>query len=172
MKKIAVVAVLVMALTWCGMAFAFENEPEGFRGLKWGDPPTPEMEFLRKENEWMTFYRNPGDQLKLGDASFYMILYQFYTPSNTTVRRLMGVGLFFKDKENFEILKTICTVKFGEPTNEGFHELDWASLDTTVLLTYDNIDEDGYLVLTSTPIFEQLTQEKEKKQAESAEKDW
>jgi len=171
-KKIAVVAVLVMALAWCGMAFAFQNEPEGFGGLKWGDPPTEDMEFLREEDQWMNSYRNPGDKLELGDARFYMIEYEFYTPSNATVGRLMGVGLFFKDKENFEILKTICTVKFGEPTNEEFHELDWFSLDTAVLLTYGSIDEDRLLVLMSRPIFEQYTREKEKKQVEEAEEDW
>jgi len=38
MRRIAVVAILVVVLLSWGMAFAFENEPEGFRGLKWGDP--------------------------------------------------------------------------------------------------------------------------------------
>jgi len=38
MRRIAVVvAILLMALAWCGMAMAFQNDPEGFRGLKWGD---------------------------------------------------------------------------------------------------------------------------------------
>lgn len=38
MKKVAPMVVAVMLLVCAGMAFAFENEPEGFRGLKWGDP--------------------------------------------------------------------------------------------------------------------------------------
>jgi len=171
-KKTAVVAVLVVVLAFSGMAFAFENEPEGFRGLKWGDPPNEGMELVRKGNEWMTFYRNPGDTMKLGDARFYMILYQFYAPSDTTIEGLMGVGLYFKEKENFDILETICKVKFGEPTQEGFQELGWASLDTTALLIYDGMDESGYLALGSTPLFQQYTEESEKKQAEEAEKDW
>jgi len=29
---------MAVALAFSGMAFGFENEPEGFRGLKWGDP--------------------------------------------------------------------------------------------------------------------------------------
>jgi len=33
-RRIAVVAILVMAFAFCGMAYAFENEPEGFRSLK------------------------------------------------------------------------------------------------------------------------------------------
>ena len=172
MRRVAVVAILVMGLVSLGMAFAFENEPDGFRGLKWGDLPSPKMELVKERDEWTRIYRNPGDKLELGDARFYMIEYEFYTPSNATVGRLMGVGLYFKDKENFDILETICKVKFGEPIMKGFHKLGWASLSSTVALTYYSIDEDGFLLLGSTPIFKQYTQEKEKKQAEEAEKDW
>lgn len=162
----------VLACSLANIGFAFQNEPEGFRGLKWGDSPIPKMELLRKQDEWMSFYRNPGDKLELGDAKLYMVLYQFYTPSNATVRRLMGVGLYFKDKENFDILETICKVKFGEPTSEGFYELAWMSLEASVILNYDSIDEYGYLALGNTPIFKQYTQEKEKKETEKAEEDW
>lgn len=172
MRKIVVVAVLVMVLLSLGMAYAFQNEPEGFRGLKWGDPPGEKIEFLRKQNEWLSTYRDPGDKLELGDARFYMILYSFYTPSGASVRKFMDVGLYFRTKANFNTLETICKVKFGEPTSKGFYEFAWASLATTVILTYDSIDEDGFLILGSTPIFKQYTQDKEKKQVEEAEKDW
>lgn len=173
MTKRALLLVIVATLLLClGRAYTFQNEPEGFRGLKWGDPPVPKMEFLKKVDRWMSIYSLAGEKLELGDAQFYMVLYQFYTPSNATVRRLMGVGLYFKEKENFEILRTICTVKFGEPTREGFDELGWVSLAASVILKYDSIDEEGFLGLSSTPIFQQYTREKEKKQAEEAEKDW
>ena len=43
-KGLLLVLVLVLALT-VG-AFAFQNEPDGFRGLKWGDPVGEEMEYL------------------------------------------------------------------------------------------------------------------------------
>lgn len=171
-RKVLVVALIVSVLFSGGAAFAFQNEPDGFRGLKWGDPPGPKMELVKERDEWTRIYRNPGDKLELGDARFYMIEYEFYTPSNATVRRLMSVGLYFKDKENFDILETICKVKFGEPIMEKYRQLAWASLSSTVALTCYGIDEDGFLLLGSTPIFEQYTQEKEKKQAEEAEKDW
>ncbi len=37
-RKILLVIVLVFLIT--GIGFAFQNEPDGFRGLKWGDAPT------------------------------------------------------------------------------------------------------------------------------------
>lgn len=164
--------VITSTLLLTKIGLAFQNETDGFRGLKWGDPPTPAMEFGTDQNKWMSLYRNPNDKLELGDAQFYMIIYQFYMPSNATVRRLLGVGLYFKDKENFELLEIICKAKFGEPTKKGFYEFNWASLSSMVTLSYDSIDEDGHLGLGSMPIFKQYTQEKEKQQAEEAEKDW
>ena len=165
-----IATILVFSLVDIGLTF--QNEPEGFRDLKWGDPPGEKMEFLGKQDEWVSIYRDPSDKLELGDARFYMILYEFYTPSDATVRRLMGVGLYFKDKENFDILETICKVKFGELTWERFHQLAWMSLDSMVTLDYESVKEEGNLGLCSTPIFKQFTEEKEKKQAEEAEKDW
>lgn len=41
---IAIVTILVFSSVESG--FTFQNEPEGFRGLKWGDPPTESMEYL------------------------------------------------------------------------------------------------------------------------------
>lgn len=170
MRKI-VVAILAMALIYSGMAYAFQNEPEGFRDIKWGDPPTEAMEFLR-EWEGLIIYKKPSDEQKLGDAKFSMILYAFYVPPNSTVKRLATVSLYFNGKENFDILETICKVKFGKPTEEGFYEFNWASLTSTVVLTYDSIEESGFLGIGSAPIFNQYTEEKEKRQAEEAEKDW
>ena len=172
MRKIAVVAILVVVLAFCGIAFAFDNEPEGFRGLKWGDPPTEEMEFIAEEDEWTVIYRNPNEERKLGDARFDMIIYVFYASPDAPTRKLMSVVLYFRGEENFDILETICKVKFGEPTNESYQYLGWASPSSMVLLGYDSIDETGYLDLGSMPISQQYNREKEKKQAEEAEKDW
>lgn len=171
MRKTVVIAILAMVLVCSRIAYAFQNEPEGFRGIKWGDPPTVAMKFLRKWED-LIIYNKPSDERKLGDAKFSMILYAFYVPPNSTVKRLATVSLYFNGKENFDILETICKIKFGEPTEEGFYKFNWISLASTVILTYDNIEESGFLGIGSTPIFNQYTEEKEKRQAEEAEKDW
>ncbi|MQY69683.1 MAG: hypothetical protein GH145_02315 [Firmicutes bacterium] len=172
MRRIAMVATLVVLLVFSGMAFAFQNEPEGFRGLKWGDPPGEEMEFMADVDELMKVYRSTSENNRLGDARFYLMLYTFYIPPGASVKRFTGAALYFRSKENFDILETVCKVKFGEPTEKGYLELGWMSLATTVVLGYDSIEETGYLTLGSTPIFNQYTKEKERQQAESAEEDW
>ncbi len=165
-----IATILVFSLVDIGLTF--ENEPDGFRGLKWGDPPSPQMEFIAEEDEWTVIYRNPTEERKLGDARFDMIIYVFYASSDAPTRKLMSVVLYFRGEENFDILETICKVKFGEPTNESYQYLGWASLSSMVLLGYDSIDETGYLDLGSMPISQQYNKEKEKKQAEEAEEDW
>ena len=171
MRRITLVGILVVAFTWCGMAFAFQNEPGGFRGLKWGDPPTEEMKFLQDFRE-TAIYENPSEEQKLGEAKFYSILYSFYLPPNIATKQFMTVALYFRGKENFGILETICKAKFGEPTREQYQEFWWSSLKSTVELTYDGIEETGYLSLSSGPIFDRYMEERKKQQAESAEKDW
>ena len=172
MKKIAVVAVLVMALAWCGMAFAFENEPEGFRGLKWGDAPTSKMKLFREADKWTAIYRLPGEKLELGEAKLLDICYGFYVPPNNSSKRLMSVSLYFGEKSNYGKLETVCRGKFGEPTKEGFYELVWVSPVSSVLLAYMPVDKMGYLALNDQEIWQEYLDEKEKRELKEAEEDW
>jgi len=50
-RKILSVVVLIFLIT--GITFAFQNEPDGFRGLKWGDAPTEDMTFLGEVTEYV-----------------------------------------------------------------------------------------------------------------------
>lgn len=62
------------------MAFAFHNEPEGFRGLKWGDPPGQDMVYYgkSKDNENVLWYKRKNDKLQIGRARIKCIHYLFY----------------------------------------------------------------------------------------------
>jgi len=74
MKKIIVVGImvwLVLALT-VGV-FAFQNEPDGFRRLKWGDPVGEEMEYL-DDLDGSKSYTLPDDKMSIGNAEFLMIV--------------------------------------------------------------------------------------------------
>lgn len=46
MKRALILVTAILTLLSPNMVFAFQNEPDGFRGLKWGDPPTESMEYL------------------------------------------------------------------------------------------------------------------------------
>lgn len=109
-----------------GIGFAFQNEPGGFRGLKWGDAPTEDMVFLHQVVENRYFdngnYYYKGllvEKLHIGSAKINHISYIFNLYSN----QFYKVNLFFNGGTNFEILKIICEGKYGKPTHEDKYSL-------------------------------------------------
>ncbi len=153
------VAILVLALTLG--AFAFQNEPDGFRGLKWGDPPTEDMEYWA-DIQGSQIYVRPAEELFLGDAKFEIILYSFYQ------NRFMTVGLQFKGAENYKLLETICQAKFGEEMSKELFNLGWFSVQTRVYLTYDMAKNVGNLNLGNCLIFKEYNEAKKKGEAKKA----
>lgn len=160
--QLLVAAILMFILH--NIAFAFPNEPDGFRRLKWGNPPKS-MTLIKKQKDGLRIYVS---YLKpyLGDAKLEAILYNFYG------RRFMIVALYFKEKRNYEILENICETKFGGPMNTGFFELQWIGTKAWINLSYDLVDDDGYLVLASTKISMEYMESSGKKELKDIEKDW
>ncbi len=143
MKRIIVVGIIVwLALALSLGAFAFQNEPDGFRGLKWGDPPSEDMEFFAGIDGSKS-YTLPNDKMSIGNAEFYLIFYDF------DEGQFMRVALWFKGEKNYDKVETICRQRFGEEVEEGFYELTWKARETGVLLQYDHVEEDGFLLISS-----------------------
>lgn len=164
-KVICLLVVMVLFLVFSLEAFAFENEPKGLRGLKWGDPPTEEMEFLKVTGSEVA-YTLPEDKLHLGNVSLYMVLYRFYE------FRFFGVLMRFKYEENYNLLEMICKDRFGEVFDEGFYELSWGGERVIVILKYDLSEEDGYLAIVNRAISREMSEAEKKKEAEKAAGDW
>jgi len=171
MKKVAPMIVAVMLLVCAGMAFAFQNEPKGFRKLYWGNSPTSTMEFVDDMDEFMKVYSDPSEENSIGDVSFYRMFYLFYLDLDENLN-FAAVTLLYNTEKNFEILKTLCTGKFGEASDKGYNEFLWEGMITTIHLKFDSIEENGWLSLNSTRLWNKYQERKEKKQAEEAEEDW
>lgn len=169
MRRKTLFVLIVGTLLLClGSAYGFENEPEGFRGLKWGDPPTGDMQFLQEREAGQRGYSRYDEKLKMGGVPLYSIVYLFYGQPE----KFYIVLLYFEDEDNYETLKTICRGKFGKETMKGLDSLTWESQMTIVRLEYDSIEDYGGLSLASTPLLQEYTKIKEKKQLGEAEKDW
>lgn len=162
---VPIVTILIFLLVTTGLTF--QNEPEGFRELKWGDPPTDKMIYKLTSNENKIYFL-PDDKMSVGNAQFWTIAYFFYNQPE----RFYNVSLYFKGENTFELLKTICRGKFGKETESGFYELKWLGQKAMVGLCYDMVKELGYLFLTSTQIAAEKKKIKEKEEIERAEKDW
>ena len=167
MKKGILVLVLVLVLALSVGAFAFQNEPEGFRGLKWGDPPGEDMEFLIDLGGGTTGYVLPDDKMFLGSVSLYMVGYMFYK------NRFVGAAMYFKGEDNYDLLETICKQRYGEEEADiGFYKIQWLGQKSVIILKYDYAEEEGNLSLNSTLIAVERTQAGQKEEAEKAEGDW
>lgn len=158
--------ILILLLTNIGISF--QNEPDGFRNLKWGDQPAKNMLFIGKEKYGLKMYRVSNEKLSLGDAKFFIILYAFYGQP----KRFMAANLYFRGKKNFELLESICRTKFNKPTKIGFFTFEWHGLIAGIYLTYDLIDDEGSLMIGSTTIVAEYLENMKKKKAKEAEKDW
>ena len=145
MKKVIILSIILILLI-TGIGFAFQNEPDGFRELKWGDAPTEDMIFVGELNVGEVFYTKIEDKKGIGTAKFYALGYAFY---NNRFMQAMG---FFRDKDNYNTLETICREKYGEPTKEGYYNLTWYGSKTIILLIYDIIKDGGSLIFGSIKI--------------------
>jgi len=146
------------------MIWAFQNEPDGFRGLKWGDPPTVDMEY-HGESGKSKWYSRPTDKMKIGNVQLCSIAYWFYGEPE----RFYVVFCIFSGKENYDLLETICKGRYGEPAKEEWlHKLYWLGQKGFVRLEYDP-GEGGFLVLGSVPIMMEMIEAEKQKEIEEAE---
>lgn len=180
MRRIAVVAILVALLAWSGMAFAFENEPEGFRGLKWGDPPREDMVYHgeSKNNENTLWYIKKRDELQIGRVKLKGIYYLFYKT------RFMCALVELNEKdEDYGSMVDILTFKFGKGKEQGVFgrigtlfddetaEMQWSG-DTTRITLYRKWGDDlskGKLEIKSIQIFNQRKADEERERQKAAE---
>ena len=164
-----VVLVVLMMVLLTGAALAFENEPEGFRGLKWGDPPMEEM-IVYDAYPLVNCYTLPDESLYLGNVKLNLIEYQFFSSPEGEI--FWGIGLYFRGEDNYDLMEIFCKDEFGEETLKTWDGLNWYSQETMVILSYDLTEETGYLAMLSTPLMQQQQMAVEKLESEKAAKDW
>jgi len=139
----------ILVLTLASMGIAFQNEPEGFRGLQWGDPPGEDMVFTFASGS-MDIYERPADKMNIGDVRLRRVEYGFYQN-----RFLVAMVRFIGD-ENYDLLKVILTARYGKPTDEGFLQFTWWSSDTNIILSRPSMKNDGYLSIADVRIFGEM----------------
>ncbi len=177
MKRIAVVALAALIILALSVSsFAFQNEPDGFRGLKWGDPPTEDMVFIGRDKYGENQYELPDENLQIGEVELERIEYKFFDDGKS--ERLMSVMIQTEDKYskyNYELLKKLCKLKFGEEVyEESSRRIIWASTKTLVYLSYDQYYKvvSGYLSLSYSPIKGEYQKAKEDVLRESMADNW
>ena len=79
MKKYFGFMIIMSIVLFSINTFAFQNEPDGFRGVKWGTniKALKDMKYFTGKGEF-TMYRRNNDKMQIGGAKLARILYVFW----------------------------------------------------------------------------------------------
>jgi hypothetical protein len=146
----------------------FKNEPDGFRGLKWGDMPTEDMVFIGSNLYIGNYYYKRDDKLNIGNAKLDHIFYNFNLYSN----QFYEVSVSFFGKNNYDNLEIIFEERFGKPTLKDSYSMWWDGKKAKIALTFDSDKEEGCFFISSMKIREENPEGNKQKEVEKAEEDF
>jgi len=113
MKKLLALALFMLVLLFTLNAFAFQNEPDGFRDIKWGTNLNA-LQDMKVSSKYMDtiYYGRNKDKMSIEGAKLASISYLFCDNS------FCEVQAWVLDYENFRVLKKAYFKKFGEPDDK------------------------------------------------------
>jgi len=145
--------------------FAFQNEPDGFRGIKWGTDirKLPDMVLLEREGDVKIYYRK-FDKLKIEDVYVDEIVYRFCK------NRFCAVHILFDGFSNFTKLKSVLVRQHGQGENPNRHleKYFWLGANVNIDIEYNEVERKGgirYFVKSSYEEQKKGDKEKAKKGA-------
>ena len=175
MKKVSLflIVILFFMFALASITWAFQNEPNGFRGVKWGDAPGKDMVFWGKLSKSITvafiyphlfpfvgddviLYKRENDKLQIGGAKLEYIYYLFYKD------QFMGVQI--GTEKDYQSLKDVVKLKFGHyKKRDSFwntagkqgYKYEWSGDIATIILynEFKDYEDEATLVIYSTKIY-------------------
>ena len=149
-KKYFIIAILILNLVFTlQTSWGFPNEPEDFRGIKWGTniKELPDMVFHVQSGKSKVYFRK-NDRLKIGAADLLQIWYFF------TKDRLYSVVVTFEEFSNYNALKAEIFKMYGAgySLDRFMEKYRWMGSDIIIFLEYDEMKDEGRLSYYYLPI--------------------
>jgi len=165
---ITILVILVMVVSGCPqkpqLVPTLLNEPDGFRGIKWGTKIArlPEMELVRSEGA-EKYYVRPEDKLKVGKATIERITYGFYRDE------FFKVTINVKGLMNYLDLKQTFYSVYGEAEElPGKDIYTWRGKQVFITIEFRGMLNEGEAVYWYKPITEKMSKENGGKSATGA----
>lgn len=166
--------VLLFMFALASITQGFQNEPDGFRGLEWGDPPGEDMILLGKDyiNPDSLWYKRTLDKRKIGRAELLEeIRYVFY--KNQFFRVRIRTHTTSSRPTYYDYLKDVLILKFGrgewmEPITRWYGKTAIVELERVATKFGPREEGPGELNIYSTEIYLQKEQDEKKKAEEEA----
>jgi len=146
------------------------SEPDGFRGIKWGQDisTVPGLKYLEtdKASGGVQRYARERDELRVGGAELETINYDFWRG------KFSGVWIDTKGSANSYGLEDAVFEKFGKgyQSNEYIEKYSWFGETTRMMLEYNEISENGRLYMWAKVINDQREAYDKQKAKEGAER--
>jgi hypothetical protein len=140
-----------------GMRVAsFQNEPEGFRGIRWGQNigEVRNMQLVSRDNKGMSVYSRNVDILSLGEAKLRRVRYVFW-------QKKFLEAQMYADPDQLQALKRVVYEQYGEGHNpygptSNVHDYSWVGPVASVRLSRTNFMADCEVKITSREISNQM----------------
>jgi hypothetical protein len=171
--KIIIILFLSIFLM-CSHCYSFQNEPDGFGGIKWGqDFKSIKERLIHQEAQDGFFagekdiraYVKSNDNKMLGTATLKDIYYYFWKD------KFICVEIFTNGSSNFASLKNFCFERYGKniegtaQANKNFNTYTWKGNVAGIGLFHYKDDsgfDQGILRMYSQKMMKQLAGKKEK----------
>lgn len=159
MKKVSFAVFLL--LIFCSVAFAaIKDSPDGFRGIKWGDPLSAlGASTLIEDAYGLQSYVRHNENLKMGEANLTAVAYCFRE------KKYLGTVISSKGVENSLALKAALLLRYGAEFDEIPGGLAW--MDTNAMVAYQYLPEYNItsVIIANTITFMELLEALEKSTA-------
>ena len=142
------------------IALTFQNEPDNFRGIKWGTNinELSDMQHIGEMDEIGVFYTRKRDKMKIGDADLDYVHYAFYED------RFHTVFIKISSKSDFDKIKATLNSLYGKAkqANPFIEKYLWEGNEVRIILK-SGIFGDTNLIYGYKPIIFEIIKEQEKK---------
>lgn len=164
-KLISVLLFFIVLITVRQSVFAFQNEPDNFRGIKWGTNIKSLYGMKLCEKSTVTWYKKEYDKLKIGDAQLENVLYGFYNEQFFTVM------IIFSGYTNYNMIRNTLFNQYGNAFRENQNvENDlWSGIYVTIFMEYNSILEKGSITYFYQPLLDKYNAEQQRNAKKGAD---
>jgi hypothetical protein len=135
---------------------SYQNEPEGFRGIKWGQniAETKNMRLISRNNKGLSTYSRSEDILSFGEAKLIRVRYLFW-------QKKFFEAQMSAAPDQLQALKKVLNEKYGKGRNPNgtlstIHDYFWHGPVAIVHFFRTNFMADCVVTITSREINNQM----------------
>lgn len=155
-RFIVIPALILLSLVFPSSGSAFQNEPDGFRGIKWGElfVDRKDMDPVRMppyDDDEVEMHIKLTPEPPLGDVDLFSVRYEFWRG------RFIGGIAGIRSESDFRKVKSICEGRFGPVHRETIYpeEYIWKGDKATIRLRLAETRAVGVLAISSSRLREE-----------------